>query len=112
MPQNLVEVWAVDTRPVSNNGLGMSIETAAKALTRLKSLFIIRAETEAIYDVWESLVVQQRVSGKAAHDARLVAAMRVHGLTSILTFNTSDFHRYRGITAINPADVVSEQIRS
>ncbi len=28
------------------------------------------------------------------HDARLTAAMLVHGLTHILTFNISDFARY------------------
>jgi hypothetical protein len=41
-------------------------------------------ETSAIYPAWESLVIQYRVSGKPAHDARLVAAMKVHGLTAIL----------------------------
>ena len=33
----------------------------------------------------ESLVIQHNVSGKPAHDARLVTAMRAHGLTAILT---------------------------
>jgi predicted nucleic acid-binding protein len=44
-----------------------------------------------------------RVSGKNTHDARLVAAMHVHGIESILTFNGNDFGRYTGITAIDPA---------
>jgi predicted nucleic acid-binding protein len=51
------------------------------------------------------LVIQQRVSGKPAHDARLVAAMQVHGITSILTFDKSDFSRYPGIEVIHPADI-------
>ena len=68
----------------------MTVEQAAAELTRLKSLFNFLAETPAIYPVWEALVVQHRVSGKPAHDARLVAAMRVHGLTSILTFDKDD----------------------
>jgi hypothetical protein len=33
---------------------------------------------------------------------RLVAAMLVHGITHILTFNTKDFARYSEIIAVNP----------
>jgi hypothetical protein len=39
------------------------------------------------------------------HDARLVAVMRVHGLTHVLTFNPTDFTRYPGITVVRPQDV-------
>jgi hypothetical protein len=84
----------------------MNVEQAAVELARLKNLFCIMADTAAIYPVWESLVIQHRVSGKPAHDARLVAAMQVHGITSIHTFNTSDFVRYPGIKVVDPATVV------
>ena len=60
------------------------------------------ADSDAIFPEWERLVLQYRVSGKQAHDARLVAAMNVHNLTQLLTFNTSDFKRFTGITAVNP----------
>jgi predicted nucleic acid-binding protein len=106
-PQNLVEIWVVATRPEAYNGLGMNIDQASQELSRLKSLFNFIADTSAIHPVWESLVLQHRVSGKPAHDARLVAAMLVHGIESILTFNTSDFKRYPGIKAVNPAEVLS-----
>jgi predicted nucleic acid-binding protein len=49
--------------------------------------------------------VDHRVSGAQVHDARLVAAMRVHGVKRILTFNTRDFTRFTGIEAIHPADL-------
>jgi predicted nucleic acid-binding protein len=106
-PQNLVEIWVVATRPEANNGLGMIVEQAATELTRSKGLFNFLADTPAIHPVWESLVIQHRVSGKPAHDARLVAAMRVHGLTSILTFDKDDFCRYPGIEVVHPADAIS-----
>jgi predicted nucleic-acid-binding protein len=32
VPQNLVEVWGVATRPVAQNGLGLSIPEAASEL--------------------------------------------------------------------------------
>jgi predicted nucleic acid-binding protein len=56
----------------------------------------------SIYPRWEALVTQHRVSGKPAHDARLVAAMQVHGLTAILTFDKTGFSRYPGIEVVHP----------
>jgi len=51
--------------------------------------------------------MRQRVVGKTTHDARLVAAMKVHGLNSIPTFDTGDFKRYPGIEVVHPADVAA-----
>jgi hypothetical protein len=48
-------------------------------------------------------MIGNQVTGKSGHDARLVAAMVVHGLTHLLTFNTSHFARYSGITVLDPA---------
>jgi predicted nucleic acid-binding protein len=64
-------------------------------------------ETPALYQAWENLVTQHQVSGKPAHDARLVAAMQVHGLTAILTFDKAGFSRYPGIEVLHPADVIA-----
>jgi predicted nucleic acid-binding protein len=70
-------------------------------------MFDLLPDTPAIYPVWESLVIQYRVSGKPAHDARLVAAMRVHGLAAILTFDRAGFSRYAGIEVVHPADAAT-----
>lgn len=51
--------------------------------------------------------MQHQVSGKPAHDARLVAAMLAHGLTNILTFDKTGFSRYAGIEVVHPMDVVT-----
>jgi predicted nucleic acid-binding protein len=51
------------------------------------------------------LVVAAGVSGVQVHDARLVAVMRVYGLTHILTLNAPDFRRYPGIVAVDPQEV-------
>jgi predicted nucleic acid-binding protein len=67
-------------------------------------MFPLLPGTPAIFPVWESLVIQYQVSGKPAHDARLVAAMQVHGLTTILTFDKTGFSRYAGIEVVDPAD--------
>ena len=105
VPQNLVELWVVATRPVEQNGLGLVPMAAAMEVARIRSMFLLLPDTPAIYPAWERLVIQYQVSGKSAHDARLVAALRVHGLTSILTFDKSGFTRYAGIEVVNPADI-------
>lgn len=106
VPQIFYEFWVVATRPPTVNGLGLSVAVVAAELTRLRSLFPLLSDTAAVFTEWERLVTTHQISGRNAHDARLVAAMAVHGLTHLLTFNTKDFARYPGVTAIDPAAVV------
>lgn len=103
--QNLVEFWAVATRPLTENGLGFTLEQAKGQMLALKRLFTLLPEAP-LQSEWERLVHTYRVSGKNSHDARLVAAMMVHGTRSILTFNVQDFTRYAGITVLDPRLVV------
>jgi|SRR5579871_261504 len=103
--QNLIELWTVATRPLGENGLGMTVAEAVSELERIKGMFLFLPETPAIYPAWEALVVQYHVMGKPAHDARLVAAMQAHGLTAILTFDRTGFSRYSGIEVIHPEQV-------
>ncbi len=105
VPQNLVELWVVATRPVEQNGLGMPPSTVTSELARLKSMFLFLPETPAIFPLWEALVTRYHVSGKLAHDARLVAAMQAHGLTAILTCDRTGFSRYPGIEVVHPEHV-------
>jgi predicted nucleic acid-binding protein len=83
----------------------MTPSGVASELARLKSMFLLLPETPAIYPVWEALVIQHQVSGKPAHDARLVAAMQAHNLTAILTFDKTGFSRYPGIKVVHPEQV-------
>jgi predicted nucleic acid-binding protein len=105
VPQNLIEFWNVYTRPIERNGLGRTVTEAQTEINRLKTLFSLLLDTPAIYQEWERLVVVHAVIGVNVHDARLVAAMLVHGLTHILTFNISDFARYSEITAVHPTAI-------
>ena len=102
--QDLVEFWAVATRPEkSENGLGMSPDMAAKELAVLKDLFQLLPEPDSVFVEWERLGTTCKVSGKNTHDARLVATMRLHGIEKVLTFNISDFQRFPGVMVLNPA---------
>jgi predicted nucleic acid-binding protein len=103
--QNLVEFWAVATRSLTENGLGFTVEQAKGQMLALKQLFTVLPEVP-LQKEWERLVTTYRVSGKNSHDARLVAAMMVHGTRSILTFNIQDFTRYAGISALDPKSIV------
>lgn len=103
--QNLVEVWAAATRPLDENGLGLSAEQAAAELDQIKRLWVLLPEVP-LHGEWERLVKAYRVAGKNTHDARLVAAMHMHGIEKILTFNIRDFVRFEDITVIDPATVV------
>ena len=102
--QNLVEFWAAITRPVDENGLGYTIEQASAEISALIRLFVLLPEAPLLKE-WEHVVITYRVSGKNTHDARLVAAMIVHRIGSILTFNVPDFTRYAEITVIDPKSV-------
>lgn len=105
--QNLIEFWRTCTRPLDKNGLGMTITEAERELTQLESNFPILWDLRQIYPQWRRLVVIYSVMSVNVHDARLVAAMLVHGLTHVLTFNTSDFARYAEITAVHPTAIIS-----
>ena len=85
--QNLIEFFAVATRPIVNNGLGLSIAQTEVEISRLKNLFALVPDTPEIFSEWERIVLQYQVSGMQVHDARLVAAMKVHGLSNLLTFD-------------------------
>lgn len=103
--QNCVEFWNVITRPIDRNGFGLLPADADRLLRLIERLFPLLPDTPAIYLEWRRLVVVFGVSGVQVHDARLVAAMKSHGITHILTLNTADFTRYtsEGIVAIDPA---------
>ncbi len=103
--QNLIEFWRTCTRPKDKNGLGMTIEKANIELTKLEQLFPVLPDCQEIYPQWRNLVIKYKVKGVNVHDARLVAAMLVHNLTHILTFNSDDFKRYSEITIVNPKNI-------
>ena len=100
-PQNLVEFWAVVTRPLNSNGLGLTSVQAVSEMNAVKRFFALLPEAP-LHQAWERIVSKYQVYGKSTHDARLVVAMEVNSIASLLTFNVEDFVRYSGITVIDP----------
>jgi len=105
--QTLFEFWAVATRPIANNGIGLTTSQASQEVANIRAAFELLPETP-LMDEWRRLVTTYGVTGKPTHDARYVAAMKVHQLDKVLTFNGSDFARFasgENISIIDPAKV-------
>ena len=100
-PQNMAEFWNVCTRPITvRGGLGLSVAATEMRLRLLERHFPVLPDSPAIYEKWKTLVLAHKVRGVNVHDARLVAAMMIHGVTHILTANAKDFQRYPDITVV------------
>jgi len=105
VPQNLIEFWAIATRPTTANGLGLSIVKTSLEIRKFKRYFTVYNDIPNIFAEWENLVLKHNVSGKNVHDTRLVAAMLTHNITHLLTFNTKDFKRFTEVTVIDPQNI-------
>ncbi|MCB0190558.1 MAG: PIN domain-containing protein [Anaerolineae bacterium] len=105
--QNLIEFWAVATRPIEVNGFGWSLSLAESEVKQWQQQFPLLDEHPHIFNAWLQLVKQYQVKGKQVHDARLVAVMQSYGLSHLLTFNGADFERYPMITIVHPSQIVS-----
>jgi predicted nucleic acid-binding protein len=103
--QNIAELWNVMTRPAPRNGFGLTAAEAEAEVRVIEAGMSFLAENEAVYREWRKIVVRHAVSGVQVHDARLVAVMRVRGVSHILTFNVEDFDRYGRATAMHPSSV-------
>jgi predicted nucleic acid-binding protein len=104
--QNLAEFWNVCTRPITaRSGFGLSVEETDLRAKVIESYLTFLPDSEAVHLEWRRLVVTSSVMGVKVHDARLVAAMLVHGVTDILTFNPDNFKRFGQITAVHPTAI-------
>lgn len=105
--QNIAELWNAMTRPKSSNGLGLTVIEADKEVRSIESGMTLLPDSAAVYREWRQIVFRYRVSGVQVHDARLAAAMYVHGVSHILTMNEADFQRFSGIMIVHPSRVSS-----
>jgi predicted nucleic acid-binding protein len=102
---DLGEFWNVLTRPLDRNGFGLTPHEADGRARVIESQIPMLPDDPAVHLVWRKLLVTHAISGVQVHDARLVAAMNVHGVKRILTLNTRDFARFPSIEAIHPEQV-------
>jgi len=105
--QNVAEFWNTCTRPLDRNGYGLSPQEADRRARLFEEKLQLLPDGLLVHREWRALLVTHNVSGVQVHDARLVAAMRVHGIRRILTFNEKDFARYPDIEALHPRAIPS-----
>jgi hypothetical protein len=85
------------------------LETADRQLHLLEGGGALLSGTEAVFQHWRNLIVKFGVKGRQVHDARLVASMLAHRVSTLLTLNTIDFARYANvITAVHPDDFAGQ----
>jgi predicted nucleic acid-binding protein len=103
--QNIAELWNAMTRPITHNGFGLAIADAERQVLTIEAGMILLPDNESVYREWRRIVVAYGVSGVQAHDARLAAAMHVHGIGDILTLNIGDSKRFADINTLHPSSV-------
>ena len=103
--QNVGEFWNACTRPVDRNGYGLSPQETDRLAKTFEEKLRLLPDSLSVHEEWRSILVTHSVSGVQVHDARLVAAMRVHRVKCILTFNDKDFARYTDVAAVHPRSV-------
>jgi predicted nucleic acid-binding protein len=105
-PQGPAEFWSVCTRPPSaRGGFGLLPSEAERRARVIERYFRLLPDSVATYQEWRQLLVRHPVAGVKVHDARLIASMKVYGITHLLTFNAEDFARYPDITVVAPQHV-------
>lgn len=80
----------------------MTPEEAGSEVSKFAAILTLKLDVPEIHQQWCRLVTDYAVKGVNVHDARLTAVCLVHGLTHVLTFNHSNFRRYREITVVHP----------
>jgi predicted nucleic acid-binding protein len=101
----MAECWKVSTRPPERHGDGLTPLEADRRARRIERAFTWLPDGEAVSREWRRLIVAHAVSGVQVYDARLVAVMKVHDVTPLLTLNDRDFARDAGITVVHPSQV-------
>jgi hypothetical protein len=103
----MIEYWVVATRPVTQNGLGLSVNAAKDDLDALARFLPCLPEPPDVADRWLALVHAYAVMCKPAHDARFVAVLDGHAITRLVTPNPGDFTRFKHVECLTPVQLIS-----
>src|SRR5262249_7417885 len=104
--QNMAEFWNACTRPATaRGGLGFSIAVTGPRPRVGERIVPVRHAAGTDYLHWKQLVKTHSVRGTKVYDARLVAFMQASSIADIFSLNVSDFTRYPGIKAHDPAAI-------
>jgi predicted nucleic acid-binding protein len=64
VPENVYEFWATATRPITSNGLGLSVAECQVQVARMKRLFRLLPDLPTLFAEWEALVGAHACHGR------------------------------------------------
>ncbi|WP_375503267.1 type II toxin-antitoxin system VapC family toxin [uncultured Jatrophihabitans sp.] len=100
--QILREYLAASTRPLEQNGLGMTRSDAVANVRALRARLGLLVEDAKVADRLLTLLETVECAGKQVHDANVVATMVVHGIDTVVTMNVDDFARFDDLVTVVP----------
>lgn len=100
--QILREYLVVATRPVENNGLGLSPRKAVENLETFQQCLQLLDENHATIERLETLITTYKLKGKRIHDANIASIMIENGLKNIFTLNPNDFRTFKEVHTTQP----------
>lgn len=105
--QVIGEYYSVATRPISSNGFGWGSEKGQRERDLWLSKCTLLEEIAEIFPLWMRLIDRYKVTGRRIFDLRLLAVMRAHQITHLLTFDVEDFPTVSGLTIVHPNQIVA-----
>lgn len=96
------EYLVVATRPIENNGLGLSSSKAIENIRSFRKCLQLLDENDATTRRLERLITQHELKGKRIHDANIASIMIENGLTQIFTLNPNDFKVFANMQTRQP----------
>ncbi|MDY7027235.1 MAG: PIN domain-containing protein [Spirochaetota bacterium] len=104
--QIIREYVVVATRPVEVNGLGLTSDEAIHNIESFKRRMLFLEETEPVTIELISLVRKYKLSGKAIHDANIIALMHEQNIHMLITQNPDDFADFPDLQIFSPSSFI------
>lgn len=95
------EYLVATTRPIEANGLGLPLADALTNMMELRTVVRLLPEERPVLPALLALLRAVRCEGKNIHDALVVATMRVHGVSLLVTSNPTHFTRFQELVRIS-----------
>lgn len=100
----------IATRPLGENGLGMTPAETATELVRIKGMFLFPGDPGHLSRMGSACAKSCSIGKTFSTMCVWWPRCRCTGLTTILTFDTTGFSRFPGIEVIHPAAVTAQAI--
>lgn len=98
--QVLREYLVVATRPIENNGLGMTMDMALDNIKRFQKRVSLVAETLQAGELFIEWAGKHPIRGKKLHDLQILATASVAGMHALITANEKDYPTSSPLTII------------